>query len=272
MENGRIDELNDIASEIRKDIVRMVGVARSGPLEFPLSISELLVYLYWEEMLIVADNPFREDRDRFLLGIEDGAPALYAVLARRGYFKREELWHYRRLGAILPALPDLNRPPGIDAPCITAGTELSIASAIAESVRGSSFPPRIFCLIHVESCSDDDFILEAQRAANIKLSNLILVIILPCRRNATLTGNEHKKSLIKLGWSVCSVEGHNLNEMAKVFGRDNFIEDSPKAVFMSTKNDSILSFIEAERSKAARSITMEEMDQVLEEMEGKSNE
>ena len=101
MDDKRIEELKSIAAEVRKDILRMVGLARSGPFETSISAADLLVYLYWEELLLVPAEPRREDRDRFVTDIPAAVPALYAVLARRGFFEREHLWHYRRLGAML---------------------------------------------------------------------------------------------------------------------------------------------------------------------------
>ena len=119
MDDKRIEELKNISAEVRKDVLRMVGMARSGPYETPLAIASLLVYLYWEELALIPSEPRREDRDRFVLGMPRAVPALYAALARRGFFEREHLWHYRRLGAMLQALPDFRRIPGLDAPCLT---------------------------------------------------------------------------------------------------------------------------------------------------------
>ncbi len=90
------------------------------PLSFLFLYPMSLCTYIGEEMLLLAHTPKRNDRDRFILGTEDGVPALYSILARRGYYGREELWNYRRLGAMLQALPDFRRTPGIDAPCVTS--------------------------------------------------------------------------------------------------------------------------------------------------------
>ena len=137
MDNKRIEELKSIAAEVRKDVLRMVGLARSGPFETSISAAGLLVYLYWEELLLIPSEPSRRDRDRFITDIPAAIPALYAVLARRGFFEREHLWHYRRLGAMLQALPDFKRTPGIDAPCLT------VQPAVARKNRASYFLPEV---------------------------------------------------------------------------------------------------------------------------------
>lgn len=275
MDESRTEELKALASEIRKDIVRMVGVARSGPLEVPLSIADILVFLYWEELLVVAEDPLREDRDRFLLGIENGVPALYAVLARRGYFERDKLWHYRRLGAMLQALPDFRRTPGIDAPCITVGPELAVAAALAESLQTDGLAPRVFCLSGEDVFQLHDFHLEAKRSAHAGLGNLILLIVaVPGRINDAVHGGteEHKKILREYGWAVLSIDGHSFEEMEDVFSSQEFLCGLPKAVFIDAKNGKGISFVEADPSRYTRSMSMDDMDQALEELEGHINE
>ena len=71
MDERRIEELKYISSEVRKDILRMVGMARSGPYETPLATASLLVYLYWEELVLIPAEPRRDDRDRFVLGMPE---------------------------------------------------------------------------------------------------------------------------------------------------------------------------------------------------------
>lgn len=261
MEKSRKEELLSLSSEIKKDIVRMVGVAHSGPLEMPLAISELLVYLYWEELLVVADDPSREDRDRVLIGIADGVPALYAALARRGYFEREELWHYRRLGAMLQALPDFRRVPGVDAPCITASSELHVAAALAESLKESTMEARVFCLLDAHTSGTPDFILEVKRAAEKKLGSLIVLFILSGQENAAALFTEY-------GWSVFSADGHSFEELEEVFARMPHNDGLPKAVLVDIKNGRGISFVEAEQSKPVGPLSVEDMDQALEELEG----
>lgn len=274
MEKNRADELESIASEVRKDIVRMVGVARSGPLEVPFAISNLLVYLYWEELLVVADSPSRVDRDRFMLGINDGTPALYAVLARRGYFEREDLWHYRRLGAMLQALPDFKRIPGIDAPFSENCNELAVASAVSECLRTEGIGARVFCLLDEEIFSYPDFILEVKRAAEEKLDHLVILVVMQLGNPALSADrfSKHESVLTELGWPVCRVDGSSFYDMERAFGRLDINNERPNAIFVNTKNGTKLSFVESHVSMKSRTLSLDDMDQVLEELEGKINE
>ena len=92
--------LNEITNVIRKDIVSMICKSKSGHPGGSLSAVEILTALYFDQMNIDPTNPKMEDRDRFVLSKGHAAPALYATLAQRGYFAKEELNNLRQLGSI----------------------------------------------------------------------------------------------------------------------------------------------------------------------------
>ncbi len=273
METTRINELLGTASEVRKDIVRMVGLARSGPVELPLMLSDLLVYLYWEEMLLLAENPNRDDRDRLILGSEEGVPALYSVLARRGFYEREELWHYMRLGAMLQALPDFRRTPGVDAPLVTSGNELSVASGLADSIRKKGFASRVFCLLEAKECMGTDFLMEAARCAESSLSNITLIAFYKERPGAGSPAYpvECRETLKHYGWNVFETDGNDFSSMEKTFADVETTGIRPSAVFAEVKNGRGLSFAQTDLTKSKRRMSIELMDRALEELEGKSN-
>lgn len=276
MESKRVEELASIAAEVSKDIVRMVGVARSGPLEMPLGIVDLLVYLYWDELLILPSMPKREDRDRFLLGITAFSPALYAVLARRGYFDREELWHYRRLGAMLQAAPDFKRTPGSDAPCISSASELYIAIPLASSLLSSAVPSqRVFCLCPMSDLEDESFIIEAKRAAAEGISNLVLLIA--CGESEQAAQDEmdiakYYRDFVNYGWETSNIDGHNYLDMEKVFANLDWDSNRPKALFIQVQNIKKLSFVESSHLNTQICMSIEDMDHALEELEGRNSE
>lgn len=267
------NELEQIASEVRKDIVRMVGVAHSGPLEFPLLITDILVYLYWEEMLLVAHSPRRNDRDRLILGTEDGVPALYSILARRGYYGREELWNYRRLGAMLQALPDFRRTPGIDGPCVTSGTELSVAAALAESLSMDGLDARVFCLLEESQCRQADFLLEAERCARKKIRNIIVIVTYRYIEKSEMTEQQaaYRERLSGYGWKILEMDGSDFDSMNSTFNSLDPNGYKPTVIFACLSNGRSISFAETDSSKTKKRLSIEAMDRALEELEGKSN-
>jgi transketolase len=269
MDSAKIRELENIASDIKKDIVRMIGIARSGSLEIPLSVAQLFVFLYWEVFGVKSPN-----NPKFFLGISECTPALYAVLSKKGYFEREELWHFRRLGSILPALPDFRRTPGIDAPCIISGIELAIATANSKIDIGNGNNERIsICLSPNGILDKDDFFSEAQCAANYGLGNLIQIFLTFTTDNAMpdkVQNNFNK--LTDIGWQVEYVQGTDFKELAKVFDGYNYLDKKPKSIFLVIEHDSNLINAKAKTAGFLSSINSEEMDTALEELEGRINE
>lgn len=265
----RAKELQALAAEVRKDLVRMVGVARSGSIEPPLSVADVIVYLYCERMDTSPKGAQIMDRDRFFLGMGAAVPALYAVLARRGYFDRGELWHYKRLGALLQPLPDYGRVPGIDAPCVLSASELAIASGLAEVQRDSGLKRKLFCLIGQEDCFSEDFWFEVAYVGRKKSDSIVLLLIAP------LNGADAEKAavdryrgrFIENGWEVVQADGHDFFDMEKALGEPDSRPRRPKAVFLSTDIGKGLSLAERQRAKYSRLLSLQEMDSALEELE-----
>ena len=112
MEN--YNELKSIAKKLRIDIIKMLEKSKSGHPGGSLSACEILTALYFKEMKIDPKNPKWEDRDRFVLSKGHGAPVLYAALAEKGYFPKEELMHLRQINSMLQGHPDMKGTPGVD--------------------------------------------------------------------------------------------------------------------------------------------------------------
>ena len=273
MKRERIEFLSSISAEIRKDIVRMVGVAGSGPVEMPLAISDLLVYLYWENMSIYPEKPLSEERDRLIMGVFKAVPALYAVLARRGYFAREELWHYRRLGSMLQASPDYNRTPGIDAPCLLDGLALAIASSSSALLLRRQPTPKVFCLCE-ERDFPQDFWHEACFAAETNLSNLIVLVIVKKSLKTGISDDEektilsYKNKMSGYGWIVSDIDGHDFQNMEDTLSVLDVYDGRPKVVFVFTNAGMDYSFIDDSDSDNVPALKhREDIEHALEELE-----
>lgn len=269
MDSARIETLQALASEVRKDIVRMVGVARSGSIETPLSVTDVLTYLYWEVMTVQPRNYRHKDRDRFLLGVGDAVPALYSVLARRGYFDREELWHYKRLGSMLQPLPDFPRVPGIDGPCVESASEIAVASGMAAILSAESFDSRVFCLIDINDCLNPGFWSEAAVIGKKGLRGMTLLLVnhLNDSEEAKETVAEYAKSFTEKGWYTDFTDGHDFADMERVFSRLDAKNLVPKAVFVSALTGKGLSLPELGQFRNSKMLSVQEMDRALEELE-----
>lgn len=246
MDESRVLELSRIAREVRKDIIRMIGLAKVGCAEASLSLADVLVYLYWEALSVDPASPRDPRRDRFILSKRRAAPALYAALAMRGFFRREELWSFGRLGALLQGSPDYNRIPGVDAPSGPSGMGLGMAVGLSMALQMDQVPCRVFCLMGDGELRDGT-VWEAAFSASFRgLGGLVAVI------NVTDHGPEHwgpvdsvetmKAKLLSFGWAVAEGDGHDFGSMDTTFrsivsGSPN----SPKAVILRTREGGGLS-------------------------------
>ena len=122
-----ISFLKEKAKEIRKSIVSMIAEAKSGHPGGSLSATDILTALYFSEMNIDPANPKMEGRDRFVLSKGHAAPAIYATLAERGYFSKDELMTLRKFGSRLQGHPDMKKLPGIEISTGSLGQGLSVA-------------------------------------------------------------------------------------------------------------------------------------------------
>ncbi|MDR1961121.1 MAG: transketolase, partial [Gracilibacteraceae bacterium] len=124
-------EIAALAREARRNVIRMVTAAGSGHPGGSLSAADILATLYGGEMRVDPARPDDPDRDRFILSKGHAAPALYAVLAERGFFSRAELTELRRIGGKLQGHPDMRKVPGVDASTGSLGQGLAIAGGLA---------------------------------------------------------------------------------------------------------------------------------------------
>jgi transketolase len=194
----------------------------------------VLVFLYWEYMKVFPAERERADRDRLVMGKGIAAPALYACLARRGYFDRDELWNYGRLGAVLQGYPDI-RTPGIDAPWSSHGGGIGVASAMADYLRSlcsqssRGGPARVFCVTGEEEMRsgvswESAVSLMAEGSRNFAL-------IVETGRMADFPG----EGLRAFGWKTVETRDDFMS-LSDAFSGLDFLSPRPKAVILRTED------------------------------------
>ena len=147
METSRKRELQIIANHVRQGVIEGTYHAKSGHPGGSLSIAETLTYLYYEVMRNDPRNPKWEQRDRLVLSKGHCCPALYAVLAERGYFPKEELQNLRHIGALLQGHPDMKFTPGIDMSSGSLGQGISAACGMALAAKLRQENWRVYCIL-----------------------------------------------------------------------------------------------------------------------------
>ena len=170
------EELKHLANEVRKGIVTGVHAAKSGHPGGSLGATEIMTYLYFEEMNIDPADPRRADRDRFVLSKGHCAPALYAVLAERGFFPKEDLLTLRHIGSHLQGHPNMNDTPGVDMSTGSLGQGVSAAVGMALAAQHWGDTYRTYALLGDGEIEEGQVWEAAMFAGNHALDNLCLIV------------------------------------------------------------------------------------------------
>ncbi len=170
-------ELENIAKDIRRDILIMLNKARSGHSGGSLSVVDILVALYFGGIMNYdPNNPNWEERDRLVLSKGHACPALYATLSRAGFFERDLLWTLRKLGSPLQGHPEAGKLPGVDASTGSLGNGLTQAVGMALAAKVLKKRYKVFCIVG-DGELQEGVVWEAFMAAShYKLSNLIVIV------------------------------------------------------------------------------------------------
>ncbi len=214
-----VKKLKTEAREIRKDVLDMIVSARAMHIASSYSIVELLVYLY-EDFLRV-DFSFQADRDKFILSKGWGISTLYAVLARKGFFKKELLDTYCKDGS--PFMGAATRTiPGVEATTCSMGHGLPIGVGMALANRLQQNPGRVVVLLSDGECDEGSVWEAILQAGHYKLDNLIAIVDYNKfqsfgRVEDILDLEPFPQKWEAFRWSVQSIDGHNFNEIRDAF-------------------------------------------------------
>ena len=249
MEQTKLDLLCDAAKRIRRGVIEGTHAAKSGHPGGSLSISDIMAYLYFEEMNIDPANPKWEDRDRFVLSKGHCAPALYAALANRGYFPVEELTTLRKIGSRLQGHPDMTLTPGVDMSAGSLGLGISSAAgmALAGKIAGKDY--RVYTVVG-DGESEEGQVWEAcMFASHYKLDNLCVVIDwnglqIDGPVAEVMNPTPHDKKLEAFGFHVISIDGHDFEQIAAAFAEAKTVKGRPTAIIAKTVKGKGVSFME----------------------------
>ena len=213
-----LSDLQERSRVVRRDVVGMLGMARAGCLGASLSTVDILVWLYGAVLNVQPSAPFFEGRDRFVLSRTASAPALYATLAERGFFPRDELWGYRRLGSLLQPSPEYRRTPGVDVSCGNPGMGPGVAAGLALALRLQGVEARVFCLMGVEEMSSGSVWEAFSELAVSEPMNLTLIVNCEIGKNGDLSGDVKAETALakrieSFGLPIAHADGHDMAAM-----------------------------------------------------------
>ena len=267
-----IPEMQCIASGLRVDIIKMLAQAGSGHPGGSLSMVELLVALFFNVLTIDPENPTWEDRDRFHLSKGHGCPALYAVLAKLGYFPPEELCNLRQLGCLLQGHPH-PRTPGIDVASGSLGQGLSVACGFALASRLDKKDNYTFTLLGDGELQEGQVWEAAMFAAHYRLDRLIAVVDHNGMQiDGALEDVMNIQPLVKkwesFGFYTIEVDGHDIAKILDSFQNAKAAKGKPKVIIAKTVKGKGVSFMEHNVGFHGKAPNADETDKALKELGG----
>lgn len=271
------EELKSIAKSLRINIIKMLEKSQSGHPGGSLSACEILTALYFKEMDIDPKNPHWEDRDRFVLSKGHGAPVLYAVLAERGYFPREELNSLRKINSMLQGHPDMKGTPGVDMTTGSLGQGLSAASGMALAGKIDKKDYRVYALVGDGEVQEGIIWEAAMYAAHYKLDNLTVFMdhngLQIDGKNEDVMNIEPIDEKFKaFGWHVIKIDGHNFEEIFAALEEAKNTKGKPTMIIASTVKGKGVSFMENQAGWHGKAPSSEQAQQALEELGGVKND
>lgn len=280
-DRSQIDNLQKTAIQLSRQIIEMTTKAGSGHPSSSLSMIDILVALYFGGVMNYRPKqPKWPERDRLILSKGHGAPGLYAVLAKAGYFDQDKLMTLREIGSPLEGHPNMRVLPGIEASTGSLGQGLSIALGHALAARVDQKQYQVYALIGDGEADEGQIWEAAMSAAKYKVGHLTAILDYN-KFQQTGPVKEVMPSLeplvekwIAFGWHVIEINGHNFDEIFEAFEIALNVTAKPHIIIAHTLKGHGLSPFEKDEvnRKHGVPLTEEEKQVALEELKNYSYE
>ena len=265
------NELKEKALNIRRDIIEMVYMASSGHPGGALSITDILTVLYFLEMNISPLTPKDENRDRFILSKGHASPALYATLAERGFFSKEELRGFRNIDSILQGHPDMKSILGVDMSTGSLGQGLSVANGMALAGKLDKKDYRVYCLLGDGEIEEGQIWEAAMSSGHYKLDNLCVIVD---NNNLQIDGvisevmNSYPidKKFKDFGFEVIKINGNDFKSIINGFEEAKRIKGKPTAIIAKTIKGKGVSYMENVAGWHGKAPNEQEYAQAMQEL------
>mgnify|MGYP000286403457 CR=1 FL=1 len=244
-----ITALEKIAVQVRKGIIEEVYSAKSGHPGGSLSCADILTVLYFNQMNIDEKKPDDQNRDRLVLSKGHAAPALYSVLAEKGYFDKELLKTFRKIGSNLQGHPDMNKVPGVDMTTGSLGQGISAAVGMAIASKMNKAGCKIYCILGDGEIEEGQVWEALIAASKNKLDNLCVILD---NNNLQIDGeidkvggmNNMTEKLLSFGFNVINIDGHNISGIIDAFTTAKQTKGKPTVIIAKTIKGKGVSFME----------------------------
>ena len=264
-------DLKSLARDMRVDIIRMIEAAGNGHPGGSLSVIDLLTVLYWKFLKHDPKKPDWADRDRLILSKGHACPALYAVMAKRGYFPHDELLTLRKLGSPLQGHPDRLRLPGIEFSTGSLGQGLSVGLGMAIAAKMDKKDWRTYVVLGDGELQEGQNWEAFMAAPKFQLDNLIAIVD---HNNGQIDGPVDQVMNIEpladkfraFNWEVQMIDGHDLGAIEKAFSAAQKAGGKPHAIIAKTIKGKGVSFMENNIAWHGNAPKKEDADKAVKEI------
>ena len=266
-----IQSLKRTATECRMLVVDQVYTAKSGHPGGSLSITDALVVLYFNTMNIDPANPNNPDRDRFIMSKGHCSPAMYAVLAERGFFPKADLKLFRSINGHVSGHVEMKHMRGVDMSTGSLGQGLSIGIGMALGARLDNKDYRVYVAMGDGEVEEGQVWEASMAAAHYKLDNLCAMIDLNGLQIDGETKNVMNSAPLRdkylaFGWNVIDVDGHDYQAIADAFETAKTVKGKPTMVLLHTTKGKGVSFMENNAGWHGKAPNAEQYEQAMAEL------
>lgn len=242
-------QLEIAATKVRMGVIEGVYNAKAGHPGGSLSIADTLTYLYMHRMNITPAEPDWAERDRLVLSKGHTAPALYSVLAQRGFFPVEELKTLRKIDSRLQGHPVRGKVPGVDMSTGSLGQGISAACGMALSGKIAAAPYKVYAILGDGEIEEGQVWEAAMFAAHYKLDNLCAVVDnnglqIDGKISDVMSPYPIDEKFAAFGWHVITINGHDFNELEKAFNEAETVFGKPTVIILRTTKGKGVSYME----------------------------
>ena len=270
MDASKKKELQKLACKVRMGVIEGTYNAKSGHPGGSLSISDTLTYLYYDKMNVDPKDPENADRDRFVLSKGHTAPALYSVLALKGYFPEEEIKSLRHIGALLQGHPCIHIP-GVDMSSGSLGQGISAACGMALAGKLNNKSYKVYSILGDGEIEEGQVWEAAMFASHKKLDNLVAIVDNNGRQidgpiSEVCSPEPITDKFAAFGWHVITMDAHDFDDIERAFNEADSVSGKPVVIVQKSTKGKGVSFMENQVGWHGTAPNKEQYDQAMAEL------
>lgn len=246
---GEKQNLTIVARDLRLTMIDVMAWSGGAHIGGSLSIAEILTILYWKYLKIDPQNPWWDERDRFILSKGHAAAGYIPALAKRGYFPEDQLKSFNHFGSPFAMHPDCNKVVGCDASAGSLGHGLPMAFGMGLGFKHQNMPNKVVCLMGDGECAGGSVWEAAMACVHYKLGQVIGIVD---RNRLQIDGNTEDIMALEpfadkwraFGWHVIEVDGHDLEQLDGALAQAWTSSDRPAMIVANTVKGKGVDFME----------------------------